>query len=72
MREILWVNAKHSEKVAVKSIEKRHQKDLELLNSKKITSEEFQERSKKLLKELDDLKAEYDVLYEEGEGDDNN
>lgn len=64
MKEILWINAKHNEKVCVKAIERKHHEDLELLNQKKITMKDFQERSKKLLNELDELKADYDVLYE--------
>lgn len=64
MKEILWINAKHNEKVRVKAIERKHHEDLELLNQKKITMKDFQERSKKLLNELDELKADYDVLYE--------
>ena len=65
MQEILWVNAKNSEKLAVKSIKKQHQEDLELLNQKKITKQQFQERARVLMTKLDKLKADYDVLYEE-------
>lgn len=64
MKDILWINAKFSEKKAVKNIERAHQQDLELLNSRKISKEEFQLRCRNLIKELDDLKAEYDILYE--------
>lgn len=70
--DILWINAKYNEKVYVKAIERKHHEDLELLNQKKITMKDFQERSKKLLNELDKLKADYDVLYERERCDDNN